>query len=253
MRSYMMSAMVGASAIAASMLALVLPMGWGLEGVWCSLALLMSARLATLVARFQSEQGPLPPSALALGPPSSDSNGGSEPLAKASNSSSGASTTAPCDSAESSCEVDERSWVVDSALHEAEVNMHQHNLGIVPSGHEEAAFLSHVPLQAGSPQQQGQQRSQAQQQQVEQALAETCNGAGNGSSGTSSSTSSSSSSSNGVASNAVPVRLSRGSLQRIGHKGKPQQHRKVHNGFEGNVLQPLERRVTALTSVDEHQ
>lgn len=58
-----MTAMVGASTVAASMLLMVEPSGTGLEGVWAALAVLMVGRLATLGWRFQSEQGPLPPSA----------------------------------------------------------------------------------------------------------------------------------------------------------------------------------------------
>lgn len=61
-----MTAMVGASAVAASMLLMVEPSGTGLEGVWAALAVLMVGRLATLGWRFQSEEGPLPPSNLQL-------------------------------------------------------------------------------------------------------------------------------------------------------------------------------------------
>lgn len=114
---YMMTAMVGASAVAAGSLVVVQEEGWGIQvcgggvpwgggqgggvanrgaaavahgrrsghshapslpgltpqrcshsamhpqGVWVSLGLLMAARLATLLYRFQSEAGPLPPSA----------------------------------------------------------------------------------------------------------------------------------------------------------------------------------------------
>lgn len=61
-----MTAMVGASAVAASMLMMVEPSGTGLQGVWAALAVLMVGRLATLGWRFQSEKGPLPPSSAKL-------------------------------------------------------------------------------------------------------------------------------------------------------------------------------------------
>eukprot|EP00878_Enallax_costatus_P012975 GHUV01013552.1.p1 GENE.GHUV01013552.1~~GHUV01013552.1.p1 ORF type:complete len:468 (+),score=125.24 GHUV01013552.1:726-2129(+) len=66
---YLMTAMVGASAVAASMLVMVEPSGTGLEGVWAALAVLMVGRLATLAWRFQSEKGPLPPSSVQLQQP----------------------------------------------------------------------------------------------------------------------------------------------------------------------------------------
>jgi hypothetical protein len=56
-----MKAMIGASAVAASLLVMVEPSGTGLEGVWAALAVLMAGRLATLGWRFQSADGPLPP------------------------------------------------------------------------------------------------------------------------------------------------------------------------------------------------
>jgi hypothetical protein len=56
-----MKAMVGASAVAASMLVMVEPSGAGLEGVWSALAVLMVGRLVTLGWRYQSNSGPLPP------------------------------------------------------------------------------------------------------------------------------------------------------------------------------------------------
>jgi hypothetical protein len=59
-----MKAMIGASAVAASLLVMVEPSGTGLEGVWAALAVLMVGRLATLGWRFQSADGPLPPTAL---------------------------------------------------------------------------------------------------------------------------------------------------------------------------------------------
>lgn len=59
-----MKAMIGASAVAASLLVMVEPSGTGLEGVWAALAMLMVGRLATLGWRFQSADGPLPPTVL---------------------------------------------------------------------------------------------------------------------------------------------------------------------------------------------
>jgi hypothetical protein len=56
-----MKAMVGASAVATSMLVMVEPSGAGLEGVWSALAVLMVGRLVTLGWRYQSVSGPLPP------------------------------------------------------------------------------------------------------------------------------------------------------------------------------------------------
>lgn len=61
---YLMTAMIGASAVAASLLVMVEPSGTGLEGVWAALAVLMVGRLATLGWRFQSADGPLPPTHL---------------------------------------------------------------------------------------------------------------------------------------------------------------------------------------------
>eukprot|EP00879_Flechtneria_rotunda_P003921 GHRR01004161.1.p1 GENE.GHRR01004161.1~~GHRR01004161.1.p1 ORF type:complete len:563 (+),score=209.33 GHRR01004161.1:649-2337(+) len=58
---WMAAMMVGASAVAASMLVMVEPSGAGLQGVWASLAVLMLGRLITLGWRFQSASGPLPP------------------------------------------------------------------------------------------------------------------------------------------------------------------------------------------------
>jgi hypothetical protein len=63
---YLMKAMIGASAVAASLLVMVEPSGTGLEGVWTALAVLMVGRLATLGWRFQSADGPLPPTQLHL-------------------------------------------------------------------------------------------------------------------------------------------------------------------------------------------
>jgi hypothetical protein len=59
-----MKAMIGASAVAASLLVMVEPSGTGLEGVWAALAVLMVGRLATLSWRYQSADGPLPPTHL---------------------------------------------------------------------------------------------------------------------------------------------------------------------------------------------
>lgn len=56
-----MTAMVGASAVATSLLMMVEPWEAGLEGVWSALAVLMMARLLTLGWRYQSQDGPVPP------------------------------------------------------------------------------------------------------------------------------------------------------------------------------------------------
>lgn len=61
---YLMRAMIGASAVAASLLVMVEPSGTGLEGVWAALAVLMVGRLATLGWRYNSADGPLPPTHL---------------------------------------------------------------------------------------------------------------------------------------------------------------------------------------------
>lgn len=52
-------AMVGASAVAVGLLALVLPLGWGLLGVWWSIAALLGARGLTLAWRRFAAAGPL--------------------------------------------------------------------------------------------------------------------------------------------------------------------------------------------------
>jgi hypothetical protein len=57
-----MSAMVAVSGVAAGLLLCVEPCGWGLQGVWAAMAALMLGRLAALGLRYQSAQGPLPPS-----------------------------------------------------------------------------------------------------------------------------------------------------------------------------------------------
>lgn len=49
---YLAKAMVGSAAAAAAVLLLVLPMGWGLTGVWWGIAALMGVRLLTLAGRY---------------------------------------------------------------------------------------------------------------------------------------------------------------------------------------------------------
>ncbi len=61
---WMAGAMVIAAASAVGLLMGVEPMELGLTGVWGALAVLMTGRLATLVWRYQSPNGPLPPSAI---------------------------------------------------------------------------------------------------------------------------------------------------------------------------------------------
>lgn len=58
---WMAGAMVIAAATAVGLLMGVEPMELGLTGVWGALAVLMAGRLATLVWRYQSPNGPLPP------------------------------------------------------------------------------------------------------------------------------------------------------------------------------------------------
>jgi MATE family multidrug resistance protein len=58
---WMAGAMVVAAASAVGLLMGVEPMELGLTGVWGALAVLMTGRLATLVWRYQSPNGPLPP------------------------------------------------------------------------------------------------------------------------------------------------------------------------------------------------
>ena len=55
--------MVVAAGTAVCLLLGVEPLELGLPGVWYALGLLMVSRLATMVWRYQSEDGPLPPSA----------------------------------------------------------------------------------------------------------------------------------------------------------------------------------------------
>lgn len=64
---WMAGAMVVAAASAVGLLVGVEPMELGLTGVWGALALLMAGRLVTLVWRYQSPKGPLPPYILSAG------------------------------------------------------------------------------------------------------------------------------------------------------------------------------------------
>ncbi|MCJ7726926.1 MAG: MATE family efflux transporter [Acidimicrobiia bacterium] len=52
-------AMAGASLVGIALMALVLPLGWGLPGVWWAITGLMVGRIVTLVARRASPSGPL--------------------------------------------------------------------------------------------------------------------------------------------------------------------------------------------------
>ena len=49
---YLAKAMIGTALVAAAVLALVLPMGWGLTGVWWGIATLMGGRLLTLAVPY---------------------------------------------------------------------------------------------------------------------------------------------------------------------------------------------------------
>lgn len=60
---FMAGAMVLAAGTAAGLLFGVEPLGLGLPGVWYAMGLLMVSRLGTMMWRYQSEDGPLPPSA----------------------------------------------------------------------------------------------------------------------------------------------------------------------------------------------
>ncbi|PRW33758.1 MATE efflux family [Chlorella sorokiniana] len=60
---FMAGAMVVAAGTAVALLLGVEPLGLGLPGVWYAMGLLMLSRLATMMWRYQSEDGPLPPSA----------------------------------------------------------------------------------------------------------------------------------------------------------------------------------------------
>jgi MATE family multidrug resistance protein len=56
---FLAAAMFGAGVVSAGFLALVLPLGWGLAGVWWGLTLLMTLRLLTLGWRRWSRSSPL--------------------------------------------------------------------------------------------------------------------------------------------------------------------------------------------------
>jgi len=56
--AYLAMAMVGAGVIGVAMLALVLPMGWGLAGVWWAITVVMAVRLLTLAWRRADRTGP---------------------------------------------------------------------------------------------------------------------------------------------------------------------------------------------------
>lgn len=60
---FMAGAMVLAAGTAVLLLLGVEPLELGLQGVWYALGLLMVSRLGTMIWRYQSEDGPLPPSA----------------------------------------------------------------------------------------------------------------------------------------------------------------------------------------------
>jgi MATE family multidrug resistance protein len=49
---YLAWAMIGSAAAAAAMLLLVVPMGWGLQGIWWALVVLMGVRAVTLAVRY---------------------------------------------------------------------------------------------------------------------------------------------------------------------------------------------------------
>lgn len=51
--AYLAKAMVGSAIVAAVVLLLVIPMGWGLAGVWWGIVALMGVRLLTLAARYR--------------------------------------------------------------------------------------------------------------------------------------------------------------------------------------------------------
>ena len=55
-------AMVVAAGTGSALLVGVEPLELGLPGVWYALGLLMTSRLATMIWRYQSATGPLPPS-----------------------------------------------------------------------------------------------------------------------------------------------------------------------------------------------
>lgn len=59
--SFLAMSMAGTAVVVSSCLLMVEPMGGGLEGVWMCLSLLMFLRASTLAARYNSEDGPIPP------------------------------------------------------------------------------------------------------------------------------------------------------------------------------------------------
>ena len=75
---WMAGAMLISAAAAVALLFGVEPMNSGLPGVWEALAVLMTGRLVTLVWRYQSKNGPLPPSPPPLASVSSLSSLGGE-------------------------------------------------------------------------------------------------------------------------------------------------------------------------------
>jgi MATE family multidrug resistance protein len=54
--SYLARAMIGTALVAAAVLGLVLPLGWGLAGVWWGIATLMGGRLLTLAVPYLRER-----------------------------------------------------------------------------------------------------------------------------------------------------------------------------------------------------
>ncbi len=56
---FLARAMLLSAAVAAGLLLLVVPMGWGLMGVWWGMTALMLVRGATLVLRYRARSGPL--------------------------------------------------------------------------------------------------------------------------------------------------------------------------------------------------
>lgn len=56
---FLAMATLGASVVSIALLAMVLPLGWGLAGVWWSVAALMAGRVVTLAWRRASQRGPL--------------------------------------------------------------------------------------------------------------------------------------------------------------------------------------------------
>jgi hypothetical protein len=68
--------MVLAGGTAAALLLGVEPLELGLPGVWYAMGLLMVSRLGTMMWRYQSESGPLPPSAERRPQPDAGDGGG---------------------------------------------------------------------------------------------------------------------------------------------------------------------------------